>query len=519
MVKNKKLTKINQSHADRAWSSQQQKIFGWFRDGSGNLVVRARAGTGKTTTILEGINYAPEQQILLAAFNKKIAVELTEKLRNDNAEAKTLHSVGYGLVMKQWGRVNLDSARSDRLANDVLGYGAPGAAIGLVKRLASLGKSMAPFATKDQLMELAELHDVEPMPDLLEHGYDLDRIAFHAVEAMEAAAEKDKERSIDFDDMVYLPVRNKWLRGRFDMVVIDECQDMNATQIALAMGVCARDGRIAVVGDDCQAIYGFRGADSTSLDRLKKELKATELGLTITYRCPKQVVAIAKTLVPDYTAAPTAPEGIVRTVSEDQMLMEAQPGDFILSRKNAPLAGICIALLKMGKRARMEGKDIGKGIQALVKSLRSRSIPHLLERLKTWREKEVDRAKANPKTVEARITAINDKADLLIVLCEGMTGLQELDRRITDLFSDFAEAGSGKIVCSSIHRSKGLETDRVYILQNTLMLRFPVKDARAAAARKIEERNIKYVGVTRAKKELVWVDDDSRQGSYHDEEE
>lgn len=518
MVKNKKAA--TRATNERIWSAQQGAIFDWFRSGTGNLVVRARAGTGKTTTILEGINHAPEQMILLAAFNKKIAIELTEKLRNENAEAKTLHSVGYGLVMKQWGRVNLDPLRSERLANDVVGFGAPGPAINLVKRLAALGKNMMPFATKDQLMELAELHDVEPTPDLLEHGYDLDRIAFHAVEAMEAAAEKDKERSIDFDDMVYLPVRNKWLRGRFDMVVIDECQDMNATQIALAMGVCARDGRIAVVGDDCQAIYGFRGADSTSLDRLKKELRATELGLTITYRCPKQVVAIAKQLVPDYTAAPTAPEGVVRTIGEETMLMEAQPGDFILSRKNAPLASICIALLKMGKRARMEGKDIGKGIQALVKSLRPKSIPHLLERLKTWREKEVERAKANPKTVEARVTTINDKADLLIVLCEGMTGLQQLDQRITDLFSDFGEVGSDKIVCSSIHRSKGLETDRVYILQNTLALRFPVKNPKEAAARKVEERNIKYVGVTRAKKELVWVNDNSRSGSsYNDEGE
>ena len=58
------------------WSEQQESIFGWFREGEGNLVVRARAGTGKTTTIIEAITYAPEEKILLAAFNRKIADEL-----------------------------------------------------------------------------------------------------------------------------------------------------------------------------------------------------------------------------------------------------------------------------------------------------------------------------------------------------------------------------------------------------------------------------------------------------------
>jgi len=59
------------------WSPQQKSIFDWFANGDGNLVVRARAGTGKTTTILEGVKYANDRKILLAAFNKRIAQELS----------------------------------------------------------------------------------------------------------------------------------------------------------------------------------------------------------------------------------------------------------------------------------------------------------------------------------------------------------------------------------------------------------------------------------------------------------
>jgi superfamily I DNA/RNA helicase len=51
--------------ATRVWSPQQDAIFDWFRSGQGHLVVRARAGTGKTTTILQGIHHAPEDAILV----------------------------------------------------------------------------------------------------------------------------------------------------------------------------------------------------------------------------------------------------------------------------------------------------------------------------------------------------------------------------------------------------------------------------------------------------------------------
>ena len=59
----------------RQWAEQQQAIFNWFEcpaeydTGYDNLIVRARAGTGKTTTILEGVERSPEQRIVLCAFN------------------------------------------------------------------------------------------------------------------------------------------------------------------------------------------------------------------------------------------------------------------------------------------------------------------------------------------------------------------------------------------------------------------------------------------------------------------
>ena len=114
---------------ERVWSEQQKAIFDFFKQGQGNLVVRARAGTGKTTTILEAISYAPEDKILLAAFNKKIAEELKSKLKNPKAEAKTLHSVGVSFVFRNWQGCQLDQDRGERLARRSLPAGAPDSAV------------------------------------------------------------------------------------------------------------------------------------------------------------------------------------------------------------------------------------------------------------------------------------------------------------------------------------------------------------------------------------------------------
>jgi hypothetical protein len=90
----------------RVWSEAQETIFKWFEMdpesiwlySSKHLCILARAGTGKSTTILEGVNRAPESSILLCAFNKRIADELNTRT-NPNAEAKTLHALGYQMVV------------------------------------------------------------------------------------------------------------------------------------------------------------------------------------------------------------------------------------------------------------------------------------------------------------------------------------------------------------------------------------------------------------------------------------
>lgn len=477
------------------WSGQQTDIFGWFKDGQGNMVVRARAGTGKTTTIIEAINHAPEQSILLAAFNKKIAAELKEKLKNPKAEAATLHSVGFKFVLRNR-KVQVDTDRGARLAKRTVPASAPDQVVNLVQRLAAIGKSAMPYPTLDGMVNLAYAFDLDPDEYLEDMQWTTEKIAGCAIRAMSAALENDG--TIDFDDMIYVPVANGWVRPKYDMVVIDEAQDMNASQLILAMKACQPGGRIVVVGDDRQAIYGFRGADSNSIDRLKGELVAHEKGLNITYRCPKRVVAEVQGIVPDYKAADSAPEGITRGASYEEMVKQAGPGDFVLSRKNAPLTKVCLRFIREGRRAMIEGREIGTGLINIIKRLKASGIPQFLEKLAKWEDKQVERLRrANKSGADKKIEFINDQAETLRAVAEGSKSLADMEARIKEMFQETAGGKYDYIVCSSVHKAKGLERDRVWGLVETL---YP-----GGRVGVIEEQNIHYVMVTRAKKEFVAV--------------
>ncbi len=502
------------------YTAEQIAILDEFKYGARNLVVRARAGTGKTFTILAGVELAPEHKILLCAFNKRIAEELKRKVNSDAVEAKTLHSLGFAFVRRNWQGVKLNADRGLKLARQVCDLyhraemveweagdcegpqpsPAPHGVTRLIKKLASIAKGCLPFATcGDDLEELAVAHDCMPDEEHEEDGYTMVWLCNAAHEAMMMATQRDQENEIDFDDMLFVPVRNGWARPWYDLVCIDECQDLSVSQLHLAQKACKKGGRIVVVGDDRQAIYKFRGADSGSIDRLKAELDAVEMPLTATFRCGRAIVAKAQKYVPDIRPHDSVGPGKVRSMMRSGLLDAAQVGDFVLSRKNAPLASVCLSLLRDGKRARIEGKDIGASLCSLVRRLakgRGRTMQGLSQKLDIWEQRECQRAKSlrHESARENLTDLIRDKAAMIREMSPGLSSTTELIARINDLFED---DGRPSIVCSTVHKAKGLEADRVFILEDSFSLR--------RGGDSSEEANIRYVSITRAKLELVQV--------------
>lgn len=484
----------------KRWSAQQEDIFKEFETGKNNVVVRARAGTGKTTTIIEGVNRAPEGKILLAAFNKRIADELKLRLKNPAAEAKTLHAIGFGCVVRFWEKLSVCSRneRADALAEKVCGVKVPDSIKKLVSKLHTKGREIRPHAREaSELLELAYTFDCEPDEQWEGSQFTVEFVCQKAVEAMELAATvKPVDTGIDFADMIYLPVRNGWLQKRYDLVVVDEAQDMTVAQLEIAQGVCR--GRVVVVGDDRQAIYSFRGADSNSLDRLKRELNAKEFGLNITYRCGRVITEAAARLVPDFQAGPSNPEGCIETLHIEKLKDSVALGDFVLSRLNAPLVELAMSLLRNGKRARIAGRDIGAGLRALIRKLAkgpaAHSIPAFLTKLSAWEKKEVTRWTAADRP--DRVDSVRDRAAMLTDLAANARSVRDVEDRIEALFTDDGLGQAGVITCSSVHRAKGLEAERVFVLMDTLYPRNNYD---------IEEQNIEYVAITRAKQTLVLV--------------
>jgi len=486
---------------EKNWSSQQNVIFDFFaeRFARKNLVVRARAGCAKTTSIIEGVGRAShEDKVLLAAFGKKIATELQARVSAENVEVKTLHALGFAYLRRQSRNVRIDADVDYSRAGAVLGQEAPDDILRMVVKLAGLLKNMMPFEEDASKVEdLADEFDLAPDEAWEEEGWTKAVVAAAAIKARDAAKEKDEQGRISFDDMIFIPLACNLVRPWYSMVVIDEAQDMNYAQLLLAQRACKKDGRIVVVGDDRQAIYGFRGADAGSLDRLKKELGATELGLTTTYRCAKRVVEVAQRYVPDFKAGPGNPDGIVDHIADTaQLVKTAKAGDFILSRANAPLMSICLAFLKRGIAARIEGRDIASTLRGIVEGFKAKSVPNFLERVEGWREKQIGRTKKIKKESvrEAKLDTINDQADMLAALAEGCVSVGEISSRVTSLFGDSdGTLPQNAIVCSSVHRAKGLEADRVFVLEDT------IRDNTD------EEANIAYVAYTRAKFHLTLV--------------
>lgn len=474
----------------KTWTAQQQAIFSWFKNSgaSKNLVVRARAGTGKTTTIVEAVKYAPEGKILLAAFNKEIQNELSARVSDDRVQCKTLHSLGFGFIRYAWKNVSIDNygERAMKLARGAAPT-APENIVRLISDLHTKVREVAPFArTASDVAEVAYRFDL--LPDSEETVWTDEKVFYAALTAVREASRRTNV--IDFADMIFLPLVCDLVRPWFSLVVVDEAQDMTVAQLTLAVRSCKRDGRIVVVGDDWQAIYAFRGADAGSLDRLKEELKATELGLTTTYRCPKSHVALCQSIVPDFTAAAINGEGTIAWIQKGDLFGKVQPGDFVISRTNAPLVEVCLGLLRAGVRATIRGRDIGKGIVALINKFRAVDVNDLLTQLKGWANKESDRAKSRGAKGEARLTFVQQQVELIDALCVDLDRVADLKARVETLFSD---EGNAKVVCTTVHKVKGLEATNTFVLEGTLR-----QSSR-------EEKAISYVALSRSKQSMTFV--------------
>ena len=527
----------HQKLADRLRAAKDPGV-----DTAPHVIVEARAGTGKTTTLIEGLKRVKDitsdltpspqqaavweameqskglvQSICFVAFNKSIATELQKRVPQ-GCDAMTMHSLGFKSVQKAFGRVNVNSYRvqdiiSELLEKDIreLRKTKP-TLIKATEELVGLCKMNLCDATEyDALAELATYYDVDTNGCTTEVFQLVPRV-------LERCLDVVRGNCIDFNDMIWLPVALGLNVYKYDMLLVDEAQDLNRCQQALAKKA---GRRLILCGDPKQAIYGFAGADAESMSRMERELSATDRGcihlpLTVTRRCGKAIVKEAQKYVPDFEAFETNPEGKIGTASmqgsgcedvnckihtQNSYQDQVTDGDMILCRVNAPLVSECFRFLRAGRKANIQGRDVGQGLVSTVNKMKATSIAHLIERLSDWLHKEQCKESAKRNPSDARLIAVQDRYDCLLAFCEGAETVETVTKKIESVFTDDAN-GTG-IRLSSVHKAKGLEAKRVFILR-IKGAEMPHPMAKSAWERQ-QEQNILYVAITRAIEELVWV--------------
>ncbi len=492
----------------RSWSEYQEAIFATFLAGQGNVVVEAVAGSGKTTTMVEGIRRwmgaNRGKRAIFVAFNKGIADELARKVPF-GCDAKTLHSACFGAIKRRFGNVQLDNYKLDDTAKGVMerarvDRGDRAKCASDLKRAYGILKgTMTDVGDAAKCGEVLAAYDVT---------LDMPALSLPLLGQLDADMRANTTR-ITFDEMLSFVIDHEIAPFAYDLVCVDESQDMNLMQISILGRMVKPGGRFVAVGDSFQAIYGFRGADSEAMARIRSDFGVSaenELPLSITYRCPRAAVARAQQYVPHIQAAPNAIEGevIEREATQaafDACMQSLKPGDMGLCRANAPLIACALALISEGRRAQIKGRDIGLSIIKLMKDLLKKTSAQTVNALSVavveHQTFQVEKLRLQRK--DAQANSVEDRCETLLAILRGADSLEEVDARIERLFSD--SDGQGAVVFSSIHKSKGLEADKVVWIgpEITGWILNKVK----TASGKQQEMNLCYVAITRAIKTLI----------------
>lgn len=475
-------------------SRYQKAIYKAFQLTSKDINISAVAGSGKTTVLLELLKYVPRgESALFLAFNNSIVEELRNRNTRSDAVIMTIHSCGWRSIMLTYGskvRMNPNKAiaKTEMVIKEMgIDERRRGYYFYIVPRIVDLMRCNLCTTDREEIDRMLLHYDVNV------EKRDVD-IALRAFELMN----RDR-RQFDFMDMIYVPLVDDRVRlNKYDCVFCDESQDFSRAQQEFIRRCISRRGRLVTVGDANQAIYGFAGADADSYERLANlRGRSARMPLSVSYRCARSIVEEAQKIVPEIQPAPEAIEG---RVIEQGTLKDIRRGDWVLCRNLRPLVAAYMWLLKNKIKSHIKGKDIGEGILALIIKTKAKTLPELDAALKAEKnalvEKLIRRGVRHP-SYHPKMELLYQRTEVIAFLSDEVETVGELKRLIERIFTD-EERG---IMLSTIHKAKGLENDRVFFLCPELI---PSKFANQDWQYQQEE-NLRYVGITRAKRELIYV--------------
>lgn len=484
-------------------SPRQLAIHEFVKNGTGNLFVEAYAGTGKSTTCAFVMNQiARSLQIVMFCFGKDIAKDFRDKF---GLNASTMHSFGFtDCLQAALGKLTVDGYKKSKIAQNY--FPIHKALRRFVTKVASLAiNTMTDYNSPDALLEMIEHYNIDLDESITEakddHGQVipleniLKVVAAVIVDSLEMI---ETDKVVDYDEMLQYPVTAGLIPAKFDFIFVDEAQDTNALQIAFVAKALKSTGRIIFVGDRYQAIFGFRGAMTDAVDNIIRRFNCNTLPLDISYRCPQSIIRnLANPIVKEIKAAPTNPEGEIRYINSDAAVKEWKQLDeaLVMCRTNAPLIKQALSLIKVGKKARVAGKNIAEGLIELIERMDAKDVDDLISKLEVYRDKECERLLAKDQEDQAEV--ILDRVECILAVCDGETIVASVVNRLETIFTDTR----GGTLFSSAHRAKGMEARDCYIIEPSQL---PFKASKPWQFD--QERNLAYVAFTRTLFRITFVD-------------
>ena len=516
-------------------SKYQKDIFKFILEDDKNGLISAVAGSGKTTTLIKALEIIPEgKSVLFMAFNKSISDEISKRVpKNKFIDVKTVHSYGNSLL-SSYIETEIEPDKYRLVYKNVINF-LSGKDLDSIKKYnfdqehISYIEFIRNFTNGKDLYDTNFRNDVNKLVNLSRlHFIDFDTFSIGISELKMIANQNSIESNdyecevswyisklgmydnkiIDYTDMVFLPNLFKFDVPKYDFVFIDECQDLNTCQrLLMLQAMKPETGRFIAVGDPKQSIYAFAGADSESYKKLRQLPNTKELPLSVTYRCGKEIINQVKHINP--LIKPHTKNG-VGEVLENFSYLDIKDGDMVLCRNTFPVVSLCINFLCKGRKAYIIGSDIGLSLKNMIKNCEKKtekfSMENVISRLNHEVEKMIEKIKVKngisdrEASVETTIILFKEKIQIIQALSEDIDDPLIVMEKIDKIFSDKNQEG---ICLSNIHKSKGLESNRVFILHPELM---PSK--RATLEWEIEqENNLIYVAYTRAKKTLGFITD------------
>ena len=484
----------------------------------GPLLVLAGAGSGKTRVIAAKVAYLIErgfdpQRIVAITFTNRAAREMRERVgqalgargRGDAAGAVTVctfHALGVKIIRGDAAALGLPSGFSILDPDDIEPIVAE--LVGTSDRSRARAAQWKISAWKNAL--------VPPRSALKEAQSDDEAAAAQAYLRYDESLRA--YRAVDFDDLIALPIallgRNeaaaaKW-RERCAHLLVDEYQDTNPAQYRLMKLLVGEGAAFTAVGDDDQAIYGWRGASLDNLAQLPRDFASLKVvKLEQNYRSTVRILRSANALIanddddPAFIRAVTTPKrgigaatleklGAIGAARRQSLFAAVYDADAaaLPSRQREVLGAFCS--LVNGLRHRAEREPAGRLLDELVVAIDYEDF--LL-------------ATCDRKEAQARWQSVRDFIDWLAAKGEAdRKNLLELTQTIALItMLEGREANEPDAVrLSTLHAAKGLEFAHVFIvgLEEGLL---PHREA-VASGNIDEERRLLYVGVTRAQRSL-----------------